>query len=454
MRRASGHPRTRLNRVVQYSKTPLLRTSFARGHGSAVMEREPAEAWTRLIVALLLSTIGGSGFWSAVVALPAIGSTFAINRAEASLAYAATMVGYSAGTLVMARIADRIGICIPLVIGSVMLGVGYVAIASTQSFTFFMLMQVLLVGFGSAAVYTPLVADISHWFARRRAMAISICASGNTLAGALWSPLMVHFLDEIGWRDTFVGLGVFCVTTMLPLTILLRQRAPRPSNVADAAVAVDEASAASFGFGSARLHMILFIAGMMCCLGMSVPQVHLIAHTRDLGYGATRGADMLSLMLVASLSSRVIFGWSGDRIGGLTNLLIGSTLQAASLLLYAFVSSLGALYAVSALFGFVQSGIVPCYAMIVREYFPARDAASRLAPISVANFIGMSIGAWMAGKIFDLTGSYRDAFLNGALWNAVNIAIVAWLLLRILIRARSLRPVVENLPPRLPLADC
>jgi MFS family permease len=409
-----------------------------------VTEREPKGAWPRLIVALLLSTIGGSGFWSAVVALPTIGATFAIDRAEASLAYAATMVGYSAGTLAMARLADRIGVSIPLVAGTVMLGLGYVAVAFVQSFPLFMLTQALLVGFGSAAVYTPLVADISHWFARRRGMAISICASGNTLAGALWSPVMVHFLNEIGWRDTFVTLGVFCLATMLPLIVLLRQRAPSPSNIAGGAVALGEAGATSFGFRPAQLHVVLFIAGMMCCLGMSVPQIHLIAYTRDLGYGATRGANMLSLMLVASLSSRVIFGWSADRIGGLTNLLIGSTLQAASLVLYAFVSSLGALYAVSALFGFVQSGIVPCYAMIVREYFPAREAASRLAPISVANFIGMSVGAWMAGKIFDMTGSYRDAFLNGALWNAVNIAIVAWLLLRVLRRTTILGGVIRH----------
>jgi len=419
-----------------------------------VIEREPKGAWQRLIVALLLSTIGGSGFWSAVVALPAIGSTFAVDRAEASLAYAATMVGYSAGTLLMAKLADRIGICIPLVIGSLMLGLGYIAVALAQSFPLFMLAQALLVGLGSASVYTPLVADISHWFGRRRAMAISICASGNTLAGALWSPVLVHFLNEVGWRDTFVTLGIFCLATMLPLIVLLRRHAPNPGNIAGAAGTPGEVSAATFGFGARRLHVILFIAGIMCCLGMSVPQVHLIAFCRDLGYGATRGADMLSLMMVASLSSRIIFGWSADRIGGLPNLLIGSTLQAASLVFYASVSSLSALYAVSALFGFVQSGIVPCYAMIVREYFPAHEAASRLAPISVANFIGMSAGAWMAGMIFDMTGSYRDAFLNGAFWNAVNIAIVAWLLLRVLRRNASVVPAGANLLPRRPLADC
>ncbi|HTV87526.1 MAG TPA: MFS transporter, partial [Stellaceae bacterium] len=212
--------------------------------------------------------------------------------------------------------------------------------------------------------------------------------------------------------------------------------------------AAEAAASAAFGLTPRRLHIALFVAGIMCCLGMSVPQVHLIAYCRDLGYGTNRGADMLSLMLAASLASRVVFGYSADRIGGLANLLIGSTMQAASLVLYAFFNSLGALYAISALFGFVQSGIVPCYAIVVRDYFPPREAATRLAPLSVANFIGMSVGAWMAGEVFDLTGAYRDAFLDGAMWNSVNIMIIAWLLLRLLRRKeRMLATGPTALPP-------
>ncbi len=417
-----------------------------------VSETEPNGAWQRLIVALMLSTLGGSGFWSIVVALPAIELAFAISRADASLAYAATMVGYSGGTLMMSRLADRTGIALPLLAGTLLLGLGYVAVGYAPGLPFFMLAQGLLVGVGSAAVYTPLVADVSHWFTRRRGMAISICASGNTLAGAVWPPVMEHFFKAIGWRDTFVLLGIFCITTMLPLILPLRRHAPIPEDNPDMVTVTGGAKAAAvLGLAPSQLHSLLFVAGIMCCLAMSVPQVHLIAYCRDLGYGTTRGADLLSLMMAASLASRIAFGWSADRIGGLANLLIGSTMQAASLVLYASFNSLGALFAITALFGFIQGGIVPSYAMIVREYFPPRQAASRLAPISVANFIGMSVGAWMAGGIFDLTGSYHDVFLNGALWNAVNIAIVAWLLLRVLRRTTKVAPAAAHLPPRRPL---
>lgn len=413
-------------------------------------ETEPKGAWPRLIVALVLSTIGGSGFWSVVVALPAIGSAFAVNRADASFAYTATMVGYAGGTLVMARLTDRTGITLPLAAGTVMLGLGYVAVSEAPSLPFFMLVQGLLVGVGSAATYTPLVASVSLWFTRHRGIAISICASGNTLAGAIWPIVLQHFFDTIGWRHTFVVLGLFCLATMPPLILMLRRRAPT-RDYGPAAAAPGAGGAAALGLAPARLRMLLVIAGGMCCLAMSVPQVHLVAYSRDLGYGATRGAEMLSLMLGASLLSRVPFGWSADRIGGLANLLLGSAMQAAALLLYAFFDSLGALYAISALFGFVQSGIIPSYAVIVREYFPPREAARRIAPIAVANFAGMSLGAWMAGEIFDLTGSYHAAFLDGVFWNAVNIAIVAWLLQRILRWRAKIASAAAHLPPRRPL---
>jgi MFS family permease len=413
-----------------------------------VSGRETKGAWPRLVVALALSTIGGSGFWSVVVALPVIGNAFAVDRAVASLAYTATMVGYAAGTLGMARLADRIGIAIPLAAGTVLLGLGYVAVGYAPSLALFTLAQGLLVGVGSASVYTPLVANVSLWFTRRRGMAISICASGNTLAGAVWGPVLQHFFDTIGWRYTFIGFGIFCVATMAPLILLLHRHGSAPDTGAAAAATQGDSGDAPLGLAPGRLHAILVVAGVMCCLAMSVPQVHLIAYCRGLGYGARRGADMLSLMLTASLASRVFFGWSADRIGGLANLLIGSAMQAASLLLYGFFDSLDALYAISLLFGFVQSGIVPSYAVIVREYFPAREAATRLAPIAVANFVGMSLGAWMAGEIFDLTGSYRPAFLNGVLWNLVNIAIVGWFLLRVVRQTAKIAPAAAHLPGR------
>src|SRR5262249_31680678 len=156
----------------------------------------------------------------------------------------------------------------------------------------------------------------------------------------------------------------------------------------------------------------------------------IVAYCGDLGYGPARGAEMLSLMLGLGLISRVLSGSVADRIGGLATLLIGCALQAFALGLYLGSDGLTSLYVVSRLFGLFQGGIVAMYPVIVREYFPPREAAFRTGIALMFALFGMALGGWMSGAIFDLTGSYRAAFINGVLWNLLNIAIVGWLLLR------------------------
>jgi len=176
--------------------------------------------------------------------------------------------------------------------------------------------------------------------------------------------------------------------------------------------------------------VLLCIAGIACCVAMSMPQVHIVAYCGDLGYGAARGAEMLSLMLGFGIVSRIVSGFIADRIGGVRTLLLGSVLQGTALFLYLFFDGLASLYLISALFGLFQGGIVPSYAIIVREYFSPREAGTRVGLVLMATLIGMALGGWMSGAIFDLTGSYQAAFLNGLGWNLLNVSIAAWLLLR------------------------
>jgi MFS family permease len=163
---------------------------------------------------------------------------------------------------------------------------------------------------------------------------------------------------------------------------------------------------------------------------MSMPQVHIVALCGDLGFAAARGAEMLSLMLGFGIVSRLTFGWISDKIGGLRTLLLGSTLQAIALALFLPAEGLVTLYVVSALFGLFQGGIVPSYAIIVREYFSPLVAGATVSIVLTATLFGMALGGWMSGALFDLTGSYTAAFVNGIAWNLLNMAIAGWLLLR------------------------
>jgi MFS family permease len=278
---------------------------------------------------------------------------------------------------------------------------------------------------GSSATFGPLVADISAWFHRRRGLAVALCASGNYIAGFIWPRVIQHFVATVGWRATHVGIALFCLATMLPLAALLRAKPPRLPELK-----VAPAAAHGLGVAPGRLQMLLAFAAVACCVAMAMPQVHIVAYCGDLGYGVARGAEMLSLMLGLGIVSRVASGFIADKVGGLATLLLGSFLQGLTLLLYLGFDGITSLYVISALFGLVQGGIVPSYAIVVREYFAPGEAGTRVGIVLMASLLGMALGGWLSGAIFDLTGSYQAAFANGAAWNLLNVAIVAWLMLR------------------------
>ncbi|HEY2561560.1 MAG TPA: MFS transporter [Caldimonas sp.] len=387
-------------------------------------------AWERLAVALVLMTIGSSAMYVVAVVLPSVQAEFGTARAEASLPYTLLMVGFGIGGVFMGRLADRRGVVVPLLIGAAGLGAGFVAAAFAGSIWSFAIVHGVLLGLvGSSASFAPLVADTALWFERRRGIAVAICASGNYVAGAIWPPIVQHFVASAGWRQTYVGLGVLSFVTMAALALFMRARPPAIAPAGPAAAAASPVdSSRPFGVSKNAAQTLLCIAGVACCVAMSMPQVHIVAYCGDLGYGAARGAQMLSLMLAFGVVSRLVSGAICDRIGGLRTLLLGSALQGTALLLFLPFDSLASLYVVAALFGLFQGGIVPSYAIIVREHFPAAEAGARTGMILMFTLFGMALGGWMSGKVFDLTGSYHAAFLNGIAWNLLNLSIALVLL--------------------------
>jgi MFS family permease len=402
------------------------------GSTATRLSRESPEstyAWVRLAAALLLSGIGGVGMWSVIVALPAVQAEFGVARSAASLPYTMTMICFGFGGIVMGRISDRFGILLPITGGAIVLGLGYAIASQATGLWQFILAQGLLVGVASSVAFAPLLADTSLWFTRHRGMAVAIIASGSYLAGTVWPPVVQHFIQTDGWRRTYLGIAVFCVATMVPLAQVLRRRSPL-SEPTSAAASLGMRSPRPLGMSPAALQSVLVVAGLSCCVAMSMPQVHIVAYCGDLGHGEARGAQMLSLMLGFGVVSRLASGWICDQIGGRLTLLLGSSLQALALVLFLPFHGLTALYVVSALFGLFQGGIVPAYAVIVREFFPPQEAGLRVGTVLMATVFGMALGGWMSGVIFDLTGSYHAAFLNGILWNVLNISIAVGLLRR------------------------
>jgi MFS family permease len=385
-------------------------------------------AWTRLAISLALGTIGGIGLWSYIVSLPAVQADFGVTRADASLPYTLLSIGFAAGGLGMGRLSDRFGIVVPAAIGATLVCLGYLGSAAAANVWQLALAHGLLIGLGASATFGPLIADVSHWFTRRRGIAVAIVASGNYAAGTIWPPLIQHMIAMFGWRQTHVMIAIFVVVTMFPLMMWLRQRAPEHHE--SAAGALTRGRLADLGLTPRGLTILLALGSLTCCLAMAMPQVHIVAYCGDLGYGPARGSEMLSMMLGFGVVSRIASGFVADRIGGVRTLIVGSVMQAVALFLYIFFDGLASLYIISALFGLFQGGIVPSYAIIIREYLSPSEAATRLGFVLMASLAGMALGGWMSGFVFDLTGSYQAAFANGLFWNLINISIAGWLLLR------------------------
>jgi MFS family permease len=389
---------------------------------------ESTYAWLRLAASTAIGTVGCVGMWSYVVALPAVQADLGGTRAEVSLPFTASMLGFGVGCVLLGRVVDRFGIMVPIAAAAVLMGLGYIAVGQSANLWQLALAHAALIGFGSSAAFGPLVADLSHWFSRRRGLAVAICSCGNYLSGVIWPPIIQHFIATDGWRTAHVYMGLVCIAVILPLTLVLRRPAPMEMRIADGAAAREAREAV--GLSPGALQALVAVAGLACCVAMAMPQVHIVAYCGDLGYGPARGAEMLSLMLAFGLPSRLACGFIADRIGGVATLLISSALQAVALALYLGFDSLTSLYVVSALFGLFQGGLVPTYAIIVREYFAPEQAATRLGGVLMATTIGMALGGWMSGAIFDFTGSYQAAFANGLLWNFLNMAVAAGIILR------------------------
>ena len=365
------------------------------------------------------------------VVLPEVQKDFAVSRADASLPYTLMMLGFGAGGLAMGKLADRWGVHVALWIGAVGVGSGFVLAGLSPNIWLFALAHGLLMGlFGSSSTFAPLLADTSLWWNKRRGIAVAVCASGNYLAGSIWPALAQQGVETMGWRNTYIWIGIVCGLGMAILAFLMRQRPPVLA-VAAPGSSQSVASEKPFGLSINTAHALLCVAGVACCVAMAMPQVHIVAYCTDLGFGAARGAEMLSIMLACGIVSRLVSGAICDRIGGLKTLVLGSVLQGIALLLFLPFDGMVSLYVISALFGLFQGGIVPAYAIIVREYFPAQRAGVLVGAVIMATMIGMALGGWMSGKVFDLTGSYHAAFVNGVLWNALNLSIALYLLWRL-----------------------
>ena len=384
----------------------------------------------RLFASLLLMAVAGSAMYAAILVLEPAAEEFGTGRGAGSMPYTLFMIGFATGGVIMGRLADRFGIIAPALLASLCLPAGLLfAAEATELWHFSVSLGVLCGLFGMAATFAPVASDISHWFTARRGLAVGIVISGTYVSGAVWPPVLQHFIDTYGWRATFEGLGHLTLLMMLPLALLL-YRPAAVDHEDGRATGRDGRRRRSLGFSSRSLQGLLCLAGVGCCAAMAMPQVHIVPFVIDLGFDAVHGARMLALMLGFGVVSRLVSGWLSDRIGGLKALVVGSALQGLVIFGFLFADGLTALYALAIAFGLSQGGIVPSYTIIIRTLFPAGQAGWRIGTTMMFTVGGMALGGWIAGALYDLTGDYTASIVAAVGFNVLNLAIASWLIAR------------------------
>lgn len=389
---------------------------------------ESRAGWTVAIASLLIMTIGFGTPYVVVVGLKPIAAELGWPRAIPAFANSLAYIGAGIGGIGVGWWADRVGVRLPALIGSVMVGAGAILSSGGSQWQLYVGHGLLIGLAGNSATFAPLMANVSRWFDRNRGAALALVAAGQQAAGAIWPPLFRYTIDVAGWRSTLFWYGVFATATMVPLSLLLGEP-PVARPTAQSAV---EAAPRPIVLGlSANLvQAILCAAIVCCCIAMAMPMGHVVAFCSDLGFAPARGAEMLSLLLGCAFMSRMLWGRLSDRIGGLRTILIGSACQAAFLSLYVLVDDLVGLYLVSAAFGLGFGGIVPSYALSIRDLFSAREAGWRMGAIFLFGLAGMALGGWLGGYIYDLRGAYQPAFVVGVLFNLLNLLLIGGLVLR------------------------
>jgi MFS family permease len=381
-----------------------------------------------LLASVSMSLIGGGVTTTLAIALKPMAEDFDWPRAVPSLAYALVYIGGGLGGILMGHVLDRWGMGPPALVSALMLGIGSILTAYVGAeWQLYLLFLIMVGGFGQGALAPPLMANIMRWYERRRGMAIGIVASGQSIAGMVWPPIVGYLTEAESWRGAFFWVGVAILAVNLPLSFIM-WRKPTAVGPADAPTRVAHTKLV---ISPSALQTWLCVAVVGCCCAMSLPLSHLVAHLSDLGHPVTRGAEVLSLMLLASIVSRaVLLGLLSDRFGGLRALACFSAVQASMLALMGFDHSLLAFYAIAVVYGLGYGALFPLYPVIVREYLPAETAGRRTGVVMMFGSLGMAIGAWMGGALFDLTGGYAAAFAIAVAFNLGNLAVAVLLIRR------------------------
>ena len=389
---------------------------------------ETRRSWVIAVTAVAMLAIAAGAPLTVVIGLVPISETLGGGRSLPSLATSLAYLGSGLGGVLCGLMVARIGQRAVAMMGGAAILAGLALASLGQGWSLLAGIGLGVGLFGNGALFAPLVAYVSLWFDRRRGTALALVSSGQYIAGFVWPFVFERAIGAFGWQATMLAYGAFAATVVVTLAALVLVPPPVPAGGAGAARIA--AGRKVLGMRPNAALALLSACSFLCCVPMAMPAAHLVAFCGDLGIAASRGAAMLSVLLLCAFLARQFWGWMSDRIGGLWTVFAGSVAQVVGMLGFLATQDEAGLFFVAAAYGLGFGGIVPAYVLTVRALFPASEAAWRVPALLFVSLSGMAFGAWLAGVIYDAVGFYAAAWWVGIAFNLVQLGIVGFLLLR------------------------
>jgi MFS family permease len=387
-------------------------------------------AWVAAWAALAAMTVAYGAPLIVIVGMKPIAAELDTTRSGLAAAGSFTYLGAAFGGIVAGWLAGKLGVRRIVLFGATMVAAGLVLSSLGSLPPLYAGHGVLMGLLGTSCMFSPLLTYVSRWFDRRRGSAVALISSGQSIAGALWPPLIQLGLDTIGWRQTMMLYAAFALVTVGAIALAFLRPPPEQPQAAVRATTAGSSHARTLGLHPNLLMALLMLAVFSCCMPMAMPMQHVVAYCGDLGFASQYGAAMLSVLLGSAFLARQFWGWLSDRIGGIQTLVWSSLAQATALTGFLLTRDMAALFVVSAAFGLGFAGLLPAYVIAIRECYPVQEANWRIPTVMFAGFLGMAGGGWAAGLIFDAYADYFPAFATGIAFNLVNLAIVLFLVRR------------------------
>jgi len=362
--------------------------------------------WVVVAAGALMTCVGFGSMLSLAVFLQPISEAMGWSHAGVSAAATLDFLFMAAAAFFWGTLSDKFGTRIVVLSGSVLLGLGLVTASRAQSLWQFQLLFGGLIGIAVGSFYAPMMAVASAWIVKHRSLAVALVSAGMGVAPVTVAPSASWLITTYDWRTAMLVIGIAAWALLIPASFLVRP-APK-SNDAEAAASTEIPATERTAAQAFRTPQFIALAGahFACCAAHSGPIFHMVSYAMVCGIAPLTAVTVYSLAGFSGLGGRLLLGTLADRLGAKPVLVGGLFVQAMCIATYLAVAHLGEFYALSVVFGIAYGGVMPLYAVLVREFFGARIMGTVFGAVSAFASLGMALGPWAGGYVYDTFHGY------------------------------------------------